>query len=108
MKKIFLTVGAVLSFVLAGAQTTTTTTTTPPASVSKPVKTDVMEQDKREMEATPDGMNTTQPATNKVQPATVKPATGEPIAPDHVKSTPNNTRQRDTTAVKKTRKTKRS
>lgn len=107
MKKIFLTAAAALSFMLAGAQTTPTTT--PPPTGSTPVKTDVMEQDKREMEPTPDGVSTTQPpASATIQPAAVKPATREPLASDHVKSTPAVDKQRDTTAVKRPRKAKRS
>jgi len=107
MKKIFLTVGAVLSFVLASAQTTPTTTPAPAGG--QPVKTDVMEQNKKEMEPKADGVNSNtqqQPTPSAGQAPVVKTTTGEPVATDHAKSTPAINRAKDTTAVKKPRKAK--
>jgi len=107
MKKIFLTAGAVLSFVLAGAQETPATT--PPPANGQPAKTDVMEQNKREMEATPDGAAIIQPGNaTTANPATASPAPGKPLETDHVKSTPPLKTARDSTAAKKNRKAKRN
>lgn len=106
MKKIFLTAGAVLSFVLAGAQTTPTTT--PPPAGNKPVTTDVMEENKREMQPKPDGLTKEQEQNDPaIVPApVVKTTTRDAATTDHVKSTPAVNRGRDTTAVVKPKKAK--
>ncbi|MFP9099545.1 hypothetical protein ACLI09_10860 [Flavobacterium sp. RHBU_24] len=107
MKKIFLTAGAVLAFVAAGAQETPAKVL--PPDKGKPVNTHVMEQNKREMEPTPDGAAIIQPRNaTTVSPAASNPEPGEPLAPDHVKSTPPIKTARDSTAAKRPRKAKRN
>jgi hypothetical protein len=106
MKKIFLTTVAVLGFAVAGAQTNPSTTPVPQGN--KPVKTDVMEKNEREMQPKADGLSKEQQQNDPgaIQPPVVKTTTREPVTTDHVKSTPVVNGGRDTTTVSKPRKTK--
>jgi len=98
MKKVFLTLGAILVFGMAQAQTQPTTT-----PKKEPVTTQVKEKSKKE-----EGV---QPA---VQVNTAEPLSKDAVAPqdgvtaDHVKVSPKTKITKDSTAVKKVKKSTKS
>ncbi|KGO87407.1 hypothetical protein Q765_07005 [Flavobacterium rivuli WB 3.3-2 = DSM 21788] len=99
MKKVFLTLGAILVFGMAQAQTQPTTT-----PKKEPVTTQVKEKSKKEAEGV-------QPA---VQVNTAEPLSKDAVAPedgvtaDHVKVSPKTKITKDSTAVKKVKSSKKS
>ena len=99
MKKVFLTLGAVLVFGIAQAQTQPTTT-----PKKEPVTTQVKQKTKKETEGV-------QPA---VQVNTAEPLSKDAVAPqedvtaDHVKVNPKTKTTKDSTTTRKVRKGKKS
>jgi len=99
MKKIFLTLGAVLVFGMAQAQTQPATT-----PKKEPVTTQVKEKAKKDAEGT-------QPA---VQVNTTEPLSKDAVMPednvtaDHAKVSPRSKITKDSTATKKVKKIKKS
>lgn len=99
MKKIVLTLGAVLAFGLAHAQTDPQQVK-PETKKTPNTETDVMKENEKDMQIRPDAVSKQQKPTN---PDGTQPRKDEIITNDHVKSTPNPERVKDTVAPKKAR-----